>query len=145
MKGCAPRYIKMPTSIGKGSHDRFAPFLQSAVSHAYSVMHPTMSNCYSHDHILICGLCLLQNFRAATNIKALEEICKLNVSDGSEPKILVLVDRFLEPILRAQWQLRQENPHREETSIFDYVDCDFVVRSSGRKSGKEVKSKNVTV
>jgi hypothetical protein len=80
---------------------------------------------------------LLQNFRVATNIKALEELCKSVSSSGGEKKILVLVERLLEPVLRANWQLRQENVNGNKETIFDSVKCDFIMRSKGRKARRK--------
>lgn len=80
----------------------------------------------------------MQRFRAATNAQALEQICARSdaLAGRAERHVLVIVDRWIEPVLRAMWGgLMERRADDPDASAFDKIDM-TIKSAGGGKRGK---------
>jgi hypothetical protein len=89
----------------------------------------------------------MQKYKGAYTAKALQEVCTVSpavAEGGEERRMLCLVDRVMEPVVRAQWAELLEQPQdpRERDSSVVHT-LPFMPRAIDRsKKGK--KRKNAT-
>ena len=79
----------------------------------------------------------LQRFRAATNAQALDEICARSdaLTGSSDRHVLVIVDRWIEPVLRALWDgLMERRATDPNATVFDKIDMTIKNAAGGKRS-----------